>query len=310
MSSGAWSQLRIALALLQTLMAESSNLKSLLRWHNIEDERDLLLHISDAELAQNLPTILSRTWLIQYRRREDLEKRIYDYLVSTKPPNEMWTAISDLLVAPSPTDEVARAQTALFAWEGILTSLPVAQLEGLRPELKQLLHEASTAGRRDLAQCARRLIAYIDNPVPWVPETKFDWLGLRSLDVVTTPDEMKPFVDGLLTWLQDPNWPVYQGCVAHLARFPELCVAPILDVLRRADDAGWESNLLFFVRDHVPTGIWEELRAEFERVAQGATQEELEYEMHEQAMELLHELDLYEARPRRRARPWGTEISG
>ncbi|KAF7318317.1 DUF5071 domain-containing protein [Mycena chlorophos] len=300
---------RSYLALLQTLMAESS-LQNSLRPPNVENELDLLLHLPDAELAQSLPAILSATWVLEYQTQaEALEKRIHDYLASTRPPNAMWTAVSDLLMTPSPTDEVARAQTTLFGWAGILTSLPVAQLEALRPELTRLLHEASAAGRSSLAQYARRYIAYIDNPVPSVPESKLDGLGLRSLDAVTTPDEMKPFVDGLLAWLQDRNWPVYQGCVDHLARFPELCVAPILDVLRRSDDADWESSLIFLVQQHVPTRMWGELRAEFERIAQGATPDELEWEVDGLAMELLQELDLYEARPRRRARPWGPKIS-
>ncbi|KAJ7054511.1 hypothetical protein C8F01DRAFT_1163647 [Mycena amicta] len=226
--------------------------------------------------------------------QEKLEQQIIHRISSVDGKSPLIPAINTFLMTPASTASATRLQATLFGWAGILTSLPISRLSAFRSGLARLANEPTLAERQhpmELQSTSRRLVEYIDKPLPWVPVSKFDWLGLRSLDKVTTADTMAPFVDGLLEWLQDSNWPVSGGCEAHLARFPELCVDPIRAVLRRGDDGDWESRLLSFVSFSVPGKLRERMRPELERIAQRPTQGEQDCDVWAAAMELLEEMD-------------------
>jgi hypothetical protein len=129
-----------------------------------------------------------------------------------------------------------------------------------------------------------------------VPDSKFDELAVRSLEMVQTAEEMSPLVPVLLCWIADMNWPVASGCWDQLARFPELTIDPIRAVLRSGDDAGLESNLLDFLLRAVPRPLMERVRPEIERVAQRPTEEEIEYLTVDSVNDCLEAMDQWAAR--------------
>ncbi|KAJ7447820.1 hypothetical protein FB451DRAFT_1054215 [Mycena latifolia] len=104
---------------------------------------------------------------------------------------------------------------------------------------------------------------------------------------------MRPFVPGLLEWLQDPNWPPCHNCCIQLARFPEVAMDPIREVLSR-DDEWWEEILLHSLLNCVTGGARERVRVEVERIAQRPTLEEVDAS--ETANECLKEMYHWAAR--------------
>jgi hypothetical protein len=127
----------------------------------------------------------------------------------------------------------------------------------------------------------------------WTPTSKFDAIAFRSLNErVHTPTEMAPHVPGLLEWLADPNWPVYGGCVEQLARFPDVSVEPIRELIERErGDGTWIENGLQFVHDNVfveQWGILEGVLRDLEATPKG---DESDCEVGTVAREMLAKLD-------------------
>nr|GAT48838.1 predicted protein [Mycena chlorophos] len=285
-------------------MTESAkaDLQRLLRSYNAEREEQLL-ELSDADLGHALPTLLNAVWAMQDSTRKSFARRLYDALGPLKS-SEVTNAVNALLMTPSQTDEAAHLLIMFFGWDGIILSLPKSRLAALRPGLDRLVNHSTATERwwRDLVPQASLAVHSIDSTGPWTPTSSHDWLALRSLDTVTTPEEMRPFVEDLLEWLRLPSCPVYKGCVAQLARFPELCVAPIRERLswhwQQQDPAGWMywvHHLLLFVKHNVPTNLWRELRGELKRIVQSSTEDHRPLRVI--ALQLLQQLDGYEARP-------------
>ncbi|KAK7059858.1 hypothetical protein R3P38DRAFT_2838247 [Favolaschia claudopus] len=102
---------------------------------------------------------------------------------------------------------------------------------------------------------------------------------------------MRPHVPGLLEWLQDSNWPPYEGCWRQLERFPELTIDPIRDELRKGEDGWWELSLLRFLHQAAPPPMIDKARGEIERIAQCPTQEEIDNDVVELAHECLQQMD-------------------
>ncbi|KAF7291946.1 DUF5071 domain-containing protein [Mycena indigotica] len=241
--------------------------------------------LSDEGLATLLPSLLMTNPHRHYNR---LATRV----AAASPDNPLTSAITTILTAPAEDVAAAKIQGALFGWAALLPCLPKLRLADFRPALRRLADRPSALERQHgLPIDARELIEYIDRREPWVPVSKSDYLGLRSLDAVTCAAEMAPFVKGLLEWLQDPNWPIAEGCAMHLARFPELCADPIRRVLERGDDAGWESQLLWFVSDNLAVRDCERMRAELERIVQRPTLAEEEEELGEVVLGILERMD-------------------
>ncbi|KAJ7463640.1 hypothetical protein FB451DRAFT_1562097 [Mycena latifolia] len=142
-------------------------------------------------------------------------------------------------------------------WWNILCDLPKDRFEPYRGALTRLAMQPSEAeAAMGLPhRSAAEMLEFLDAShasQAWVPRNKSDQMSIRSLDLlVQTPEEMRPFVPGLLEWLQDPNWPPYSTCWSQLERFPEVAIDPIREVLRRGDDGWWEDSLLQFFLDGV-----------------------------------------------------------
>ncbi|KAF7323621.1 DUF5071 domain-containing protein [Mycena kentingensis (nom. inval.)] len=277
-----------------------------------EFERALISRISALPedcFAPLIPELLlglafSLETAFHYTTMEAVRHHLVERICAAEPTTSpVISAINTLLMVPAESVSDATLKSGVFGWAGVLPSTPVARLSIFRPGLLRLSENPSLlesgGSIYSLAEEARRLINYIDDPRPWLPTSKSDWLGLRSLDAITTAEEMSPFVRGLLEWLQDMNWPVSGGAWKHLARFPGLCVEPIREVLQSGDDESWEAYLLDFVADSVPIQLWQQMRPELERAAQQPSDDERDSGVDERAMDLLHRLDEWKDRPRR-----------
>jgi hypothetical protein len=179
-----------------------------------------------------------------------------------------------------------------------LAALPKDRIEPYRAALERLAASPSEAETTEGKLDARstELLDFLDASQAWVPRSKGDDLGLRSLELVQTSEEMRPHVKEMLVWLQDYNWPPMPGCWTQLARFPELALDPIREVLRKGDDGEWSSHLLEFLQDCMPGKLRERARVEVERIAQRPTQNEIDNETGEAAIDCLKAMDDWLAR--------------
>ncbi|KAL6821159.1 hypothetical protein J3E69DRAFT_340997 [Trichoderma sp. SZMC 28015] len=160
--------------------------------------------------------------------------------------------------------------TACAALDSVLSDLPLATLRLYRSGIEALA--ANTAysppgvSLPSLTSRAKDAIKFIDFPeLTWAPEHKMDYMAERSLsERVHTAQQMEPHARDLLGWLADYNWPPYSGCVKQLARFPEVAVDPIKEIIEDyRDDPEWLLHLLDFVKESVPVGVlWEKLEPE------------------------------------------------
>ncbi|KAL7909961.1 hypothetical protein GGI35DRAFT_349696 [Trichoderma velutinum] len=172
--------------------------------------------------------------------------------------------------------------TACAGLDSILSDLPIATLRLYRSGLETLA--ASTADSPpgvslpSLASRAKDAVKFIDSPeLTWAPQHKTDYMAERSLsERVHTAHQMKPHAKDLLGWLADLNWPPYLGCVKQLARFPEVAVDPIKEIIANdRDDPEWLLHILFFVEEHVPIGmLWEKLEPELSLLANSEVDDE------------------------------------
>jgi hypothetical protein len=200
-----------------------------------------------------------------------------------------------VLATPALTSEIAHSKGRM--WWDVLIELPRDRLEPYRGAFTRLTTQPSEAEVEEgLHDRSAEMLEFLDASQAWVPRGKSDHMAIRSLDLlVQTPEEMRPFVPGLLEWLQDPNWPPFGGCVMQLARFPEVAIDPIREVLRQGNDGWWEEHLICFLLRYVPDELRERARAEVERIAQRPTADE-DNDTLEAANECLKEMDNRAAR--------------
>ncbi|KAJ7846309.1 hypothetical protein B0H13DRAFT_2208742 [Mycena leptocephala] len=274
-----------------------------------------LSSLASSELAPLVPLLLS--WLIypssgSHENGINTERRILsretshelsNLLISrltAAPPSTDDPLVAEIhttLVTPSITAESVKSKSALFYWHGVLVSLPKDRMEPYREALVRLSKSPTTEERAySLDSRCRYILEFMDASCARVPDSKFDELAVRSLEMVQTAEEMSPLVPVLLCWIADMNWPVASGCWDQLARFPELTIDPIRAVLRSGDDAGLESNLLDFLLRAVPRPLMERVRPEIERVAQRPTEEEIEYLTVDSVNDCLEAMDQWAAR--------------
>ncbi|KAK6528518.1 hypothetical protein TWF281_009759 [Arthrobotrys megalospora] len=206
--------------------------------------------------------------------------------------------ISAVVAALQPLHKDAESfSTAFVAFYEVLIDLPLDTL-GLyyRQALQSLAAKPVTgvSGWGSLGRAAESLLLMIEDPdAVWVPESKSDCIAERSLrERATTPQLMRPHVQGLLAWLADPNWPPYQGCWKQLARFPEVTVGPIGELLERErGDGGWVLNILEFVDACIPLQLWEELKLKIKAFTESSRGDEDEWEVAERAGQLVQKYD-------------------
>ncbi|KAJ7185267.1 hypothetical protein C8R46DRAFT_1059937 [Mycena filopes] len=216
------------------------------------------------------------------------------------PADPLVSTIDSLLLAPAPTLYAANLKHPLVY--AILPRLPRQHIEPYRAALARLATRptpAETAANERVPERSAELLTFLDASEAWVPRHKHDELALRTLrEMVHTPEEMRPHVDGLLRWLKDGNWPPGRGCWEQLARFPQLALDPIREVLGQRDDSEWEEHLLTFLHECMPRDLMGRSRAEVERIVQRPTQSEIDGEAVEAAVRFLRAMDHRAARIR------------
>ncbi|KAL6404145.1 hypothetical protein AUP68_13527 [Ilyonectria robusta] len=198
-------------------------------------------------------------------------------------------------------DEFRIAWTAFYE---VVVELPSDAIRFYRPALEALsATESSDTGTEashsvaatSLRKESKNLLRYLDNPeAVWVPTHKGDYIGELSLQQrVTTAEQMRPHVTELLGWLADGNWPPFRGSRKQLARFPEVTVEPIRELMEKErGDGGWLLNLLEFVGDCVPVGpLWEPLRPVVQAISDDPKGDEDDWELSDSARLWLVRLD-------------------
>ncbi|KAJ2983414.1 hypothetical protein NQ176_g701 [Zarea fungicola] len=203
------------------------------------------------------------------------------------------------LILSKPVTSAASFRTAWTA-VSILTELPLDVLPLYRKALVNLSEmdiesQPPGIGLSMLRSQGSDILRFLDNPdQAWTPQHKGDWMAERSLtERVDSAEAMRPHLNGLLSWLCDVNWPPFSGCRKQLARFPEVAVPAIRELLAtETDDLEWLTRMIEFVHDEVPVGeLWDTMRAEVEaKVDRDATDEDVK-ELSEVAETWLRVLD-------------------
>ncbi|KAJ7802198.1 hypothetical protein B0H14DRAFT_2528595 [Mycena olivaceomarginata] len=256
-----------------------------------------LARLSALDFAAVVPSILLSIDWRQSNVDWSVQNELVDLLVSrltAAPPSlkdPLVSAVHAILAAPA--TEAAELKFPLV--RRVIGSLPKECIEPYRDALVHLTKDPTEALPGTIGTISERsteIVEFLNATQAWVPRHKGDDMAYRGLDLlVHTADEMRPFVPGLLGWLQDQNWPPFRDCWFQLERFPELVVDPIREELRQGDDGEWEASLMRFLRDVVPPERREEAREEVERIVQRPTQNEIDSAVDEYANECLQAMD-------------------
>lgn len=185
--------------------------------------------------------------------------------------------------------------TVCAGLDGIVSYLPLAALRLYRPGLEILATSTAESppgvSLPSLTNRAKDAVKFIDFPhLTWAPQHKTDFMGERSLEErVHTAHQMRPHARELLDWLADCNWPPRSGCIKQLARFPEVAVDPIKEIVAgNRNDPEWLLHLVEFVEENVPIGVlWEKLEPELKLLASSEAEDEENRDLADAAQRLL-----------------------
>ncbi|UPK89216.1 hypothetical protein LCI18_000151 [Fusarium solani-melongenae] len=266
--------------------------------HGDTTDLDLLAGLDEETFGARVPAILSSASQAIFKSHQRKPSGI-EAIRSRATEAPTVAAVSDTIKSPiNDQDGFYLAWTAL---NEVVVDLPLKDLHHYRPALKAVSetiasdttasHLGSATGLRSEAAS---LIRFMDDPTAvWVPQTKGDHIAERSLqERVRTADEMRPHVPGLLDWLADANWPPFRGCRAQLARFPEVTVGPIGQLIEKErGDGGWIASLLDFVDECVPLSMWEELKPTVKALVEEAKGDEDDWEVSDLARQWLEKLE-------------------
>ncbi|KZT25882.1 hypothetical protein NEOLEDRAFT_283846 [Neolentinus lepideus HHB14362 ss-1] len=125
---------------------------------------------------------------------------------------------------------------------------------------------------------------------PRLPKGKSDYEAVEQLNALSST-EIEPLIPELLTWLQDVNWPIFSPVLDLLARHPRLLVEPVRRVLQGDDDAWIAYCVGNLVKDRLPREQQISLKLELERIANNPTDAEKEWEVQDDAQEVLNVLE-------------------
>lgn len=117
------------------------------------------------------------------------------------------------------------------------------------------------------------------------PRDKHDFASLEIIEA-SDPSTWAHLVPELLTWLQDPNWPISGRVKETLLLNPAASIEPLRLVLR-GDDEAWQSNCLDLVL-RLPRDIQRMLRSDLEAFsARICDESDLEWDLRSDAKEVL-----------------------
>jgi hypothetical protein len=117
------------------------------------------------------------------------------------------------------------------------------------------------------------------------PRDKHDFASLERIEA-SQPEAWAHLVPELLTWLQDPNWPISCRVREVLLLNPTALVEPIRTIWK-GDDEGWQSSCLNLVR-RLPRDTQLTLQADLEIFSAGISDEtERDWELRSDVEEVL-----------------------
>ena len=119
-----------------------------------------------------------------------------------------------------------------------------------------------------------------------LPREKGDVDSAKQLELCTL-DELEPFLEDLLIWLQDANWPVTRIVAPVLARFDARILPPIRRILA-TDDGIWKYWTLTEVVANLQPSVRERLMDDLRRLVEDPTPGERAEEVDGVAREILH----------------------
>ena len=105
-----------------------------------------------------------------------------------------------------------------------------------------------------------------------LPADKHDQRAVEEFRTAT-PDEIAPYLAGLLEWIQDLNWPVARGIVEVLSR-SDSRIVPHLKSILRGDDEVWKYSVLSSLALEVAPEVREELMDDVVRIINMPTEGE------------------------------------
>lgn len=122
------------------------------------------------------------------------------------------------------------------------------------------------------------------------PRDKHDFAALERIEV-SEPSTWAHLIPKLLTWLQDPNWPIFSRVKDILLLNPEALVEPIRLILQ-GDDEAWQSNCLDLVL-RLPHYTQNLLRIDLEAFSARISDEnELEWNLRSDVKQVLSRLTI------------------
>ena len=119
-----------------------------------------------------------------------------------------------------------------------------------------------------------------------VPSHKCDDEACANLKR-SSNEQLLPYLDDLLEWLQDMNWPVAAPVAERLSLLGEELVAPITKVLNGDDDA-WKYWLVCHLLHKVKPEVYRQLLFKLHSIKNNPTAAEVEEEVYAEVCVLLN----------------------
>jgi len=116
-----------------------------------------------------------------------------------------------------------------------------------------------------------------------IPKHKFDEDVIDKLKALSF-EQIEPIIPDLLEWLQDMNWPIARSIADILQPFVDKMIPEIIKIFK-TNDGIWKMwvliNLARYTKDNL-------LLSEIERIAKFPTRDEIEEEVHLEALAILN----------------------
>ncbi|MBS7562916.1 DUF5071 domain-containing protein [Mucilaginibacter sp. Bleaf8] len=116
-----------------------------------------------------------------------------------------------------------------------------------------------------------------------IPKHKHDHKSIAKLKELPF-EQIRPIVPDLLEWLQDLNWPIAKPLADTLKPFIERFIPELIGILN-TNDVMWEYSILISLLRNTTHPL---LLAEIERIAQYPTEDEIENEVNQEAIDILN----------------------